>query len=77
MRHRVAHIALCLLVLVSPGILLGCGLWRGSELDLAIVSGSENMSLEPLVAQFARRKGYNIEMTYMAVSYTHLRAHET
>lgn len=65
MRHRRACVALCLLVLVGPLIVSGCGLFRGSEVHLTIVSGSENESLEPLVANFARRRGYDIEMTYM------------
>jgi len=33
--------------------------------NLAIVAGSENKSLEPIVQEFARRNGVTINMTYM------------
>jgi len=42
----------------------GYGLFPGSEVDLAILSGSESEALEPTATRFSRRRGCRTEMTW-------------
>jgi Ca-activated chloride channel homolog len=51
-------LALCMMLTITS-----CAGSSG-RVDLRIVSGSENDTLEPLIKQFARKGGYNIEVTY-------------
>lgn len=60
--------ALIVIAAAAAAVFLGGGvpgLTVNEGQTLRIVSGSENESLEPLIQDWARRNGYNIEITYM------------
>lgn len=73
MHRPVARFAATVTALLAIGVLLGglggCSREEGRVIggrapDLSIVSGSENESLEPIIQEFARKKGVRITVTY-------------
>lgn len=56
---------ICLVSVLSGCCGLTSNVSRPSgKVDLSIVSGSENESLEPLIQKFAKKQGYQIHITY-------------
>lgn len=64
----IVALALALAALGAVAVYLGLGGgggWGGGDTRLAIVSGSENRGLEPIVQEWGRREGVEVDVTYM------------
>lgn len=76
MRTGKRLLAVLLLIVLSAGVLSGCGFRGGDDGSgqkfagfgdkkvLRIVSGSENAELEPILEEFEQKENVEIEMTY-------------